>query len=85
LEKYEEKKLASGTLDYGDLNKIALWYLDVYGTQELNDTLVVQVQTCWTIGQYIVEFEQGGAVRAAYGKRLLVDLAASLTAEFGRF
>ncbi|MFH0903772.1 MAG: ATP-dependent DNA helicase, partial [Methanobacteriota archaeon] len=37
-EKYEEKKAAGGALDYGDLNKIALWYLDVYGTQELNDT-----------------------------------------------
>jgi len=37
-EKYEEKKSGIGALDYGDLNKIALWYLDVYGTQELNDT-----------------------------------------------
>ncbi len=37
-EKYEEKKAYAGALDYGDLNKIALWYLDVYGTQELNDT-----------------------------------------------
>jgi predicted nuclease of restriction endonuclease-like (RecB) superfamily len=31
-----------------------------------------------------VEFEQGGATRAAYGKRLLPKLAESLTAEFGR-
>ena len=38
-EKYEEKKSEIGALDCGDLNKIALWYLDVYGTQELNDTL----------------------------------------------
>jgi len=37
-EKYEEKKRDLGALDYGDLNKIALLYLDVYGTQELNDT-----------------------------------------------
>ncbi|HYN44434.1 MAG TPA: UvrD-helicase domain-containing protein [Candidatus Limnocylindrales bacterium] len=37
-EKYEEKKSVIGALDYGDLNKIAFWYLDVYGTQELNDT-----------------------------------------------
>ena len=34
----KKKKSAIGALDYGDLNKIALWYLDVYGTQELNDT-----------------------------------------------
>jgi superfamily I DNA/RNA helicase len=38
IDKYEEKKSAIGALDYGDLNKIALWYLDVYGTQGLNNT-----------------------------------------------
>ena len=45
---------------------------------------VVQVGTCWTVGRHIVEFEQGGAARAAYGKRLLSDLAVHLTAEFGK-
>jgi predicted nuclease of restriction endonuclease-like (RecB) superfamily len=45
---------------------------------------VVQVRTCWTVGRHIVEFEQGGAVRAAYGKHLLADLAENLTAEFGK-
>ena len=44
---------------------------------------VIQVQTCWEIGRHIVEFEQGGAARAAYGKRLLPQLAEALTAEFG--
>lgn len=52
--------------------------------QVLHAVDVVQVRTCWTVGQHIVEFEQGGAVRAAYGKRLLADLAESLTAEFGK-
>lgn len=45
---------------------------------------VIQVRTCWEIGRHIVEFEQGGAARAEYGKRLLPRLAESLTAEFGR-
>lgn len=45
---------------------------------------LVQVRTCWTVGRHIVEFEQGGAARAAYGKRLLSDLSESLTAEFGK-
>lgn len=45
---------------------------------------VVQVRTCWSVGRHIVEFEQGGASRAAYGKRLLHDLAAHLTGEFGQ-
>jgi predicted nuclease of restriction endonuclease-like (RecB) superfamily len=44
----------------------------------------IQVQTCWELGRHIVEFEQGGAARAAYGKRLLSDLAKALTAEFGK-
>ena len=44
----------------------------------------VQVQTCWEIGHHIVEFEQEGATRAAYGKRLLPQLAGTLTQEFGK-
>lgn len=45
---------------------------------------VIQVQTCWQVGRHIVEFEQGGAARAAYGKRLLPLLAERLTADFGQ-
>ena len=44
----------------------------------------IQVQTCWEIGRHIVEFEQGGAVRAEYGIRLLPLLAESLSREFGK-
>ena len=33
----------------------------------------------WQTGKYIVEFEQGGKVRAEYGKQLLVNLAKDLT------
>ncbi|MEO9334885.1 PDDEXK nuclease domain-containing protein [Ectopseudomonas guguanensis] len=44
----------------------------------------IQVQTCWEIGRHIVEFEQGGQTRAAYGKKLLSTLAKGLTAEFGK-
>ena len=45
---------------------------------------MVQVQTCWEIGHHIVEFEQGGEARAAYGRKLLPRLADALTREFGR-
>lgn len=44
----------------------------------------VQVQTCWEIGRHIVEFEQHGKSRAAYGKGLLGLLAGALTGEFGK-
>ncbi len=45
---------------------------------------MVQVQTCWEIGRHIVEYEQGGEMRAAYGKGLLPRLAETLTQEFGK-
>ncbi len=38
----------------------------------------------WQTGKYIVEFEQGGKVRAEYGKQLLVNLAKDLTMKNGR-
>jgi len=45
---------------------------------------MVQVQTCWEVGRHIVEFEQGGELRASYGKKLLPRLAQVLTREFGK-
>ena len=52
--------------------------------QALRAVDMVQVQTCWEIGRHIVEFEQQGEARAAYGKKLLPSLADSLTGEFGK-
>ncbi len=43
-----------------------------------------QVMTNFEIGRRIVEHEQKGAKRAAYGTKLLKDLSARLTEEFGR-
>lgn len=40
--------------------------------------------TYWNIGRRIVEFEQGGKLRAEYGKELLKQLSLDLTARFGR-
>ncbi|MDR8014554.1 PDDEXK nuclease domain-containing protein [Ectopseudomonas guguanensis] len=52
--------------------------------QALRAVDAIQVQTCWEVGRHIVEFEQGGQARAAYGKKLLPALAKGLTAEFGK-
>jgi predicted nuclease of restriction endonuclease-like (RecB) superfamily len=45
---------------------------------------VVQVRTCWVVGRHIVEFEQAGQTRATYGKAVLAQVSAQLTAEFGK-
>lgn len=47
----------------------------------VNNTMVL---TNWYIGQYIVEYEQDGNVRAEYGTALLKKIAEDLTNEFGR-
>jgi hypothetical protein len=53
-------------------------------TKALRAVDSIQVRTCWEIGRHIVEFEQDGQARAAYGKRLLPMLAEQLTREFGK-
>ena len=47
----------------------------------INTTMVV---TNWYIGQYIVEYEQGGKERAEYGTQLLKHLSDDLTKAYGR-
>lgn len=42
----------------------------------VNSTMV---ETYWQIGQYIVEFEQGGNIKAEYGKALLKNLSKDLS------
>ena len=42
------------------------------------------VYTYYSVGQYIVEFEQGGKVRAAYGKEVLKRRSARLTEKYGK-
>lgn len=49
--------------------------------QEVSTTMV---ETYWYIGQYIVEYEQGGEARAKYGKRLLKQLSQDLTQQLGK-
>jgi predicted nuclease of restriction endonuclease-like (RecB) superfamily len=42
------------------------------------------VETYWKIGQFIVEYEQGGSEKAEYGKRLLEQLSKDLSLLHGK-
>ena len=44
----------------------------------------VMVDAYWQVGQQIVEFEQKGSARAAYGENLLPRLSKDLTLRFGK-
>ena len=52
-------------------------------TQAARSVNTAHVCANWLIGQQIVEAEQGGAKRAAYGKALLQTLSARLSQEYG--
>jgi len=44
----------------------------------------VLVKTYWQIGRHIVEFEQDGKQKAAYGSELLSNLSKDLSLEYGK-
>ncbi|MBU0699867.1 hypothetical protein KKE26_00990, partial [bacterium] len=60
---------------------------NVYTSGQIRATRSVNVhllETYWHIGQHIVEFEQGGSVRAEYGKSLLGRLSRDLSLRHGK-
>ena len=70
--------------DYQQLvsNITSLWHQAKENA--INAVNTEQLDANWQTGKYIVEFEQGGKVRAEYGKQLLVNLAKDLTLQNGR-
>ena len=52
-----------------------------YAARSVNNILIA---TYWQIGQYIVDYEQGGQVKAEYGTELLKRLSDDLTSRFGK-
>lgn len=70
--------------DYQNLlSKISAAYTNgqVKAVQAVNVQLL---ETYWQIGQHIVEFEQGGKLRAEYGKSLINNLAKDLSLLYGK-
>lgn len=44
----------------------------------------IMTETYWRIGEYIVNFEQRGKLRAEYGKKVMDKLSRDLTLQYGR-
>jgi len=70
--------------DYGRLLGDISGLLERARRQAVRAVNSVLTATYWEIGRRIVEFEQGGATRAEYGKALMERLAGDLTARHGR-
>ena len=65
---------------YRDASRI----VDVARSAAVRSVNAAMTAAYWMIGQRIVEFEQSGAERAAYGTALIERLAADLSRRFGR-
>jgi hypothetical protein len=71
-------------IGYGDLVSGIGALLEIARRTTARSVNAIMTATYWEIGRRIVEFEQGGAERAQYGKELLKSLSVELTARFGR-
>lgn len=70
-----------------EFNKLLSSIDEVWNTAKTNAALAVNTQLLdanWQTGRYIVEFEQGGNIRAEYGTQLINRLAKDLTVKRGK-
>lgn len=72
------------SVDYGRLVSDISGLLEQARRTVVRSANSILTATYWDIGRRIVEFEQGGRVRAAYGEELLVRLSADLATKHGR-
>jgi hypothetical protein len=71
-------------IDYGDIHTDIVTLLENARRAAARSVNALMTASYWEIGRRIVEFEQGGEDRAAYGESLIQRLALDLTGRFGR-
>ncbi|MEI7432608.1 MAG: DUF1016 N-terminal domain-containing protein [Betaproteobacteria bacterium] len=80
------KKLTALTID-SEYQRLLGRISEIYTTGQVRSHQAVNsyiTETYWQIGHDIVEFEQGGKVRADYGTALLSSLSHDLTLRHGK-
>lgn len=75
---------STGPLGYAELLTSLSGLLETARRASARAVNAVMTATYWEFGRRIVQFEQGGKKRAAYGAELLPKLSQDLTAQFGR-
>jgi predicted nuclease of restriction endonuclease-like (RecB) superfamily len=79
-----KRQTAAGTGGYDSVLSGMVELLAAARRASARTVNAIMTATYWEMGRRIVEFEQGGSLRADYGERLLKRLSADLTARFGR-
>ena len=70
--------------DYSTLHADIVAMLEAARRAAARSVNALMTATYWEIGRRLVELEQGGSERAAYGEALIERLSADLSARFGR-
>jgi len=76
--------IVPGSADYSGIHGDIVALLEAARHAAARSVNALMTATYWEIGRRIVEFEQGGQDRAAYGQTLIERLAVDLTQRFGR-
>lgn len=69
---------------YQQIHDGIIHLLDTARTETVRNINAIMTATNWEIGRRIVEFEQGGEARAAYGTQLIEQLSVDLTRRYNR-
>jgi predicted nuclease of restriction endonuclease-like (RecB) superfamily len=77
-------ELTPGNVDYRGIHGDIVSLLERARRAAARSINALMTASYWEIGRRIVEFEQGGEVRAGYGQALLKRLSVDLSARFGR-
>ncbi|MCW7541659.1 PDDEXK nuclease domain-containing protein [Aquabacterium sp. A7-Y] len=75
---------SAGADDYSGIHGDIVALLEFARRAAARSVNALMTASYWEIGRRIVEFEQGGQGRAAYGEALIERLATDLSARFGR-
>ncbi|MFU0886035.1 PDDEXK nuclease domain-containing protein [Kluyvera sichuanensis] len=70
--------------DYQQIHDGIIHLLDTARTETVRSINALMTATYWEIGRRIVEFEQNGEARAAYGTQLIEGLSVDLTQRYKR-
>lgn len=76
--------LTASTPKYGDVHSEIVLLLDAARHNAARSVNAVMTTAYWEIGRRIIDLEQDGQDRAAYGEALIERLANDLTKRFGR-
>ena len=79
-----ERRAPKAQSAYGELLAGVVHLIEQARLAAVRSVNVVLTSTYWLVGQRIVEHEQFGSERAAYGEELIKRLAQDLTARLGR-